>query len=99
MENSKLKEKFLKEIEPKMNNFEIIHKDFKEGDFGSLEQIEFNSENIGGNIDFWSKGWLGIFLWDYKKEKEILNTLNEPNEEKDKKENFEKMKEIITTYI
>lgn len=99
MENPKLKEKFLNEIEPKMDNFEIIHKNFKEGDFGALEQIEFNSDNIGGNIDFWSKGWLGIFLWDYKKEEEILNILNEPDEVQNKIENFEKMKDVITANL
>ena len=96
MDNSKLKKQFIEEIEPKMIGYEIVYKDFEEGDFGILEQIEFNSDNIGGNIDFWSQGWLGIFLWDYKNEIEILNTLNEPSEGDNKKENFEKMKKIIT---
>lgn len=71
---------FKKTILPKLNNFEIKYKFFENGDFGSLNQVEFNSTEIGGNIDFWELGWLGIFLWDFKTEKELINVLIEPND-------------------
>ena len=43
-------------IEPKLNGFEVKYKYLEEGDFGSLNQIEFNSKKIGGEIDFWGLG-------------------------------------------
>ncbi|KEZ94303.1 hypothetical protein [Nonlabens ulvanivorans] len=63
---------------------------FSEGDFGSLNQILFESNNIGGNIDFWSTGLVGIFLWDYVNEKEIIDQLI-TQEENDKKNKYFKM--------
>ena len=36
---------------------------------------------MGGGIDFWSSGWLEIDLYDYEKEKLIINVLLEPTEE------------------
>ena len=95
MKNRKILNCFKEKLEPKMKNFEIIFKDFKNGDFGELLQIEFNSTKIGGNIDLWSKGWLGIFLWDFENDEEIMNILNEPNEEKSKEANLNSLESII----
>ena len=54
-------------IAPSLKNYEIKYKFFEKGDFGSLNQVEFNSKKMGGEIDFWSEGWLGIHLVDYIK--------------------------------
>lgn len=78
-------------IEPEMNGFETGYKYWEEGDFGSLNQIEFNSRKIGGNIDFWGSGFLGIFVWDYERDLEIMNVLLETHEIKEKKNAFRKM--------
>ena len=58
---------FENEMESKFKGYDFKYKHFDEGDFGSLNQFEFNSKNKGGNIDFWGLGWLGVFLWDYQK--------------------------------
>lgn len=71
---------FKNNLESKLLSFELQHKYFEEGDFGTLNQIEFNSLKIGGNIDFWSLGWIGIFIWDYQKEKELFNVLLNPEQ-------------------
>ena len=36
---------------------------------------------MGGGIDFWSLGWLGIDLYDYEKEELLIDVLLEPTEE------------------
>lgn len=84
------------------DNFESILKEYKtqyrfyeEGDFGSLNQVEFNSKIRGGNIDFWGLGWLGIFIWDYQEEVEIMNVLLKPDQEEEKTKILEKLKTIL----
>lgn len=86
---------FKENIMENLGGYEVIEKSFPEGDFGSLEQIEFNSDQISGNIDFWSKGWIGVFVWNNKEEKELLNVLSEPHEEDRIKESFKKLEGFI----
>ena len=86
---------FKEEIFPNFKDYELNYRYFDEGDFGSLNQVEFNSNKIGGNIDFWGLGWLGIFVWDYENENEILNILLEPKQEREKIEAFEKLKRLV----
>ncbi|MCJ8292750.1 MAG: hypothetical protein HRT58_22645 [Crocinitomicaceae bacterium] len=76
---------FKKEVEPLLKGYSVEYKFFENGDFGDLNQVEFNSKERGGEIDFWSSGWLGVHLVDYKEECVLLNTLLKPNqyEEKD----------------
>lgn len=62
-----------------LSDYEIIIKEYPEGDFGSLLQIEFNNQYKGGNFDIWDSGRLGIFVWDYKNKIELINILLEPN--------------------
>jgi hypothetical protein len=76
---------FKSELAPRLKEYNLEYKFFDEGDFGSLSQVEFNSSKIGGNIDFWGLGWLGIFVWDYQKEQELLNLLIKPDQEDEKK--------------
>ena len=71
---------FKSKIEPNLKGFEIKYKYFEQGDFGSLVQIEFNNELRGGEIDFWSTGWLSIHLVDYIKGEAQINIFLSPNE-------------------
>lgn len=83
-------------IAPQLNNYEMEYKHFeKEGDFGILTQVVFESERLGGNIDFWGLNWLGIFIWDYPNEIELMNVLLEPNEEEKKDIAFEQFKKYL----
>ena len=75
---------FKENIANKLINFEINYKYFEKGDFGELNQIEFNSIEKGGCIDFWSSGWLFIHLVDFIKGVELINILLEPQQEKEK---------------
>ncbi len=75
---------FRQEIAPILRGYEITYTYFEEGDFGSLNKVEFNSTKLGGSIDFWGLNWLGILLWNYKEERELINVLLEPDEESGK---------------
>jgi hypothetical protein len=89
---------FQKEIEPCLKGYEIKYKFFEKGDFGSLNQAEFNSKKIGGNIDFWGLGWLGIFIWNYETEEQLLNVLLEPHQKREKEEAFRKLLDTVEAH-
>lgn len=78
---SEKQEIFKREILPLLSKYEVIYRNYQNGDLGDLEQIIFESKNKGGGIDFWSSGWLGIELYDYKNEKEMISVLLETEEE------------------
>jgi len=84
-----------KQMVPKLSKYEFEYKFFEKGDFGSLNQVEFNSEKIGGNIDFWKLGWLGVFVWSYEKEEQMLNILLEPHQKEEKEKVFEELIRLL----
>lgn len=86
---------FKEEVEPCMKNFEIKYKFFEKGDFGALNQVEFNSKEKGGEIDFWSTGWLGVHLVDYTKGEELLNVFLEPHREEEKEKVLRRLQELL----
>lgn len=86
---------FKKEIAPCLKGYEIKYKFFEQGDFGSLNQVEFNAEKQGGEIDFWSTGWLNIFVWDFINEEQLLNVFLEPHQEEEKEVAFKRLQELL----
>jgi hypothetical protein len=60
-----------------------------------LNQVEGNKKKLGGNIDFWGLGWLGVFVWDYEKEEQLLNLLIEPSQEEEKIAAFKKLQSLL----
>jgi hypothetical protein len=57
--------------------------------------VEFNSKKIGGNIDFWGLGWLGIFVWNYETEEQMFNVLIEPHQREEKEEALKRLQELL----
>ncbi|HHG86369.1 MAG TPA: hypothetical protein ENJ82_16580 [Bacteroidetes bacterium] len=86
---------FKKEVEPYLKGYDVVYKFFKNGDFGDLNQVEFNSKERGGEIDFWSSGWLSVHLIDYIKGNELLNTLLKPEQHKEKDKLLSKLKGLL----
>lgn len=82
-------------IAPHLKDYEINYRFYEEGDFGPLTQVIFNSSKKGGGIDFWGLGWLGVDLFDYQKEEQLLNVLIEPHQEKEKEAVFKKLEELL----
>lgn len=56
--------------------------------------MEFNSDKMDGYLDFWGLGWLGIFVWDYELEKQLLILL-EPHQEEEKNKAFEVLRALL----
>ena len=91
---------FKKEIYPKLNGYEINYRYFPSGDFGQLEQIAFDSDKIGGEVEFWSSGRKTLFLIDYRSGETLLNYLflehtEEEVDEAQIEKAFDKLKTII----
>ncbi len=78
-----------------LKEFEIKYRFFEKGDFGSLNQIAFDSPEKGGEIDFWSSGRLSILFVDYEKGVDLLNILLMPEQEEEKEIAFQKLKKIL----
>ncbi len=93
--NMKDLEWFKKEVVPYLTDYEIQYRFYSEGDFGTLTQANFNSKRKGGGIDFWGLGWLGVDLYDYEKDEEVLNVLLEDNEIEEQDQLLEKLKKIL----
>ena len=53
---------FKKEVASLLSSFNIEYLNYSDGDLGTLEQVVFDTQNIGGNFDFWESGWLGIYI-------------------------------------
>jgi len=86
---------FKKVLTPILNNYEIKYRSYEEGDFGSLNQVIFESPKKGGGIDFWGLGWLGIDVYDYEKNEQLLNILLEPHQELEKEKTFDNLQELL----
>ena len=86
---------FKKEFEPCLKNYDVEYKFFKDGDLGDLNQVEFNSSDKGGEVDFWSSGWLSVHFVDYIKGEELLNILLKPEQYKEKENFLNKLKEFL----
>jgi hypothetical protein len=86
---------FKENIIPYLEGFEIEFKFYENGDFGDLNQVEFNSNEKGGEIDFWSTGWLGIHLVDYIEGEEILNVLLGPDQYEEKENAGKRLQELL----
>lgn len=85
---------FKKELAPLLSSFNIKYRNFSEGDLGALEQVLFESQNMGGNFDFWDSGWLGVYIYDYISDSEVCNKLFEPTDEYQ-----EALRDIISNMI
>lgn len=63
-------ESFLKS--GKLNASFEIKEIIDEGDLGKLRGYQFDSENFGGYLYFWSNGFLGIQYMNYQTMEEII---------------------------
>lgn len=86
---------FKKEVLPILVDYDVTARYSEEGDFGSLSQFEFNSIELGGNVDFWGLNWLGIYLWSYKEERVLLNVLLDPDQELSKEQAFKDLLALL----
>lgn len=64
---------FNENIKPLLGDeFELKYVNEENGDLGSLTGVQFDSEEKGGYIYFWSSGHIGFQLVDYEEGIEIV---------------------------
>jgi hypothetical protein len=91
-------EQFKTEIAPLLVNYTLNYRFFEGNsfsDFGNLYEVEFESEQTMGTIDFWQEEWLGILVWDCKQEKELLNVLLSPEQLTEREQTFTKLLKLL----
>jgi hypothetical protein len=59
------------------NDFELKFVNEEGGDLGDLAGVQFDSEQKGGYIYFWSSGYIGFQLVDYVSEIELVDDTTE----------------------
>jgi hypothetical protein len=87
---------FKSEVAHLLDGYELKYSSFKNGDFGDLERVEIEGKNKLGGVDFWSKGWVDIDVYDCILEEQILNFLLSPDE---LKKQDEAMKILIKVLV
>jgi len=75
---------FRSSMEAQLRGYVVTYRFYPEGDFGSLDQVAFNSDYFYGEIDYWSSGYLGVGLWDRIKDEQALNVFLDPDQGTDK---------------
>lgn len=53
-------------------DFDVKKISGENGDFGDLIGVQFDSDDCGGYIYFWSNGFIGFQLFDYLSDEEII---------------------------
>lgn len=80
-----------------LHGFDIQYKQFGRGDFGHLDRVDFEGYGLGGSIDIWDQGWLGLHLYDYGSEEVRMHLLLSPQEDQDKRMAIETMRSILVS--
>lgn len=86
---------FKKELAPKLKDYKLTYSSFPSGDFGSLERVVIEGKSKIAGIDFWSKGWLEIDIYDLFLDAQIMNILLDPSETKEQNNAIKKFIEIL----
>jgi hypothetical protein len=50
---------------------------------------------MGGEIDFWSSGWLYVHLVDYIQKNELLNILIKPEDFEQQEQTLKRLQELL----
>ncbi|NCD71395.1 hypothetical protein [Mucilaginibacter agri] len=86
---------FKKEFSALISDYRVECKNFKNGDFGDLDRLEFEREDTSGYVDFWSSGWLNIHFINCNNFNDLINVLLSPGETTEKDKAFEKLRRIL----
>lgn len=85
-------------VKPLLKGFSLDYSSFADGDFGDLERIELEGFNKLGTVEFWSKGWVGIDIYDCAIDDQVMNVLLSPEEKESISQAFENFIRILTQH-
>lgn len=83
-------------VKPLLKGYSLEYSSFSNGDFGDLERIELEGFNKLGTVEFWSKGWVGMDIYDCVLDDQVMNVLLSPEEKESIPQAFERFIKILT---
>jgi hypothetical protein len=86
---------FEENVKPRLSGYKTKSSSFLNGDFGDLDRIELEGFNKLAGVEFWSKGWVGIDVYDCDLDSQLLNVLFSPEEKESTLNVFEKFIVIL----
>jgi len=90
---------FDESVKPFLKGYSLEYSLFSNGDFGDLERIELEGFNKVGAVEFWSKGWVSIDIYDRALDDQVMNVLLSPEEKESAHQEFERFIKILTRGI
>lgn len=67
-------------MEPILEGCDFQYGSCPNGDFGDLERVEFEGGNKVRSVDFWSKGWISIDIYEHVLNEQQISLLLGPDE-------------------
>jgi hypothetical protein len=89
-------ESFNEHFLPGLSLEKIEYSSFAGGDFGDLQRVELFRHDKTAVVEFWSSGWLSIYVFDFQKDDTVLNVLLEPFEADKKSAAFTTLKQMFS---
>lgn len=86
---------FKNHISHKLNDYKLTYSSYPNGDFGDLERVVIEGGDKVAGIDFWSKGWLDIDIYDLVLDEQVMNVLLDPTETKKQEQEISKLMGIL----
>jgi len=72
--------KFNEDVKPFLEGYSIEYLMFQNGDFGDLARVEVIGPTKVATVDFWSRGWVGVDIYDCRCDEQVMNILISPDE-------------------
>ncbi|GFM90207.1 hypothetical protein [Pseudomonas cichorii] len=86
---------FNESVKPLLKGISLEYSSFADGEFGDLERIELEGFNKLGTVEFWSKGWVGVDIYNCALDDQVMNVLLSPEEEGAVSQVFERFVKIL----
>lgn len=83
--------KFDQEFKPLLKSCALEYSSFPNGDFGDLERVELEGFNKLATVEFWSRGWIGVDVYDVALDQQVMCVLLSPEEMSLAPEVFERL--------
>lgn len=83
--------KFDQEFKPLLKCYTLVYSSFPNGDFGDLERVELEGFNKLATVEFWSRGWIGVDVYDVVLDQQVMSVLLSPEEMSLAPEVFERL--------
>jgi len=71
---------FDSQLVPLLQGYSVEYSQFEGGDFGALERVELDGFSKLATVEFWSRGWIGVDIYDCLIDEQLMNVLLSPDD-------------------